>query len=71
VRPGKTAKAYLAFLNPGEHVGRIEPGTIFLVRDGNRVVGYGRVTRLIGLEASAARLGSTIVDVGLSRRRFP
>lgn len=56
VCPGETARAYIAFLSPGEHVGRLEPGTIFLVREGNRVVGYGRITRLIELEASAARV---------------
>jgi hypothetical protein len=27
----------------------------FLIREGNRVVGYGRVTRILDLEASAAR----------------
>ena len=55
VQPGETAKAYLAFLSPDQHVGRLQPGTMFLVREGNRVVGYGKITRLLELDASAAR----------------
>ncbi|HUI80684.1 MAG TPA: hypothetical protein VLY24_22320 [Bryobacteraceae bacterium] len=55
VRPGETVKAYLAFASPNEHVGRLQPGKMFLVREGNRVVGYGKITRLIDLEASAER----------------
>jgi translation elongation factor EF-Tu-like GTPase len=56
VRPGETAKAYLTFISPDLHVGRLEPGKMFLVREGNRVVGYGKITRLLDLEASAARV---------------
>ena len=56
VRPGETARVYLGFLSPDEHVGRLQPGKVFLVREGNRVVGYGKITRLLELEASAARV---------------
>jgi translation elongation factor EF-Tu-like GTPase len=56
VRPGETVRAYLGFLSPDEHVGRLQPGTVFLIREGQRVVGYGRITRLLELEASAERV---------------
>uniref|UniRef100_Q02BP9 Translation elongation factor EFTu/EF1A C-terminal domain-containing protein n=1 Tax=Solibacter usitatus (strain Ellin6076) TaxID=234267 RepID=Q02BP9_SOLUE len=55
VHAGDTVKAYLAFASPDEHIGRLQPGKMFLVREGNRVVGYGKITRLLELEASAAR----------------
>jgi translation elongation factor EF-Tu-like GTPase len=56
VRPGGTARVYLAFLSPDEHLGRLHPGKVFLLREGNRVVGYGKITRLLDVEASAARV---------------
>jgi translation elongation factor EF-Tu-like GTPase len=56
VRPGETARVYLGFLSPDEHVGRLHPGKVFLLREGNRVVGYGKITQLLELEASAGRI---------------
>jgi hypothetical protein len=56
VRPGDTARVYLSFLSPDEHVGHLHVGKIFLLREGNRVVGYGKITQILELEASAARL---------------
>jgi translation elongation factor EF-Tu-like GTPase len=53
VRPGDTVRAYLSFLSPDAHIGRVAPGKMFLVREGNKVVGYGKVTRLIELDSSA------------------
>jgi len=55
VNPGDTVRAYFAFLRPEMHLGKIMPGKLFLIREGNRVVAYGRVTRLIELEESARR----------------
>jgi elongation factor Tu len=55
VDPGDTARAYLCFLNPEQHVGKIRPGMAFLIREGQKIVGYGSVTRLIDLERSAAK----------------
>jgi translation elongation factor EF-Tu-like GTPase len=49
VKPGESAKARLSFLSPQSHVGRVFEGMPFLIREGNRVVGYGRVTRLLEL----------------------
>jgi translation elongation factor EF-Tu-like GTPase len=55
VRPGDTVTVQLQFINPGAHVGRVFAGMPFLIREGQRVVGYGRVTRLLDLEALAER----------------
>jgi translation elongation factor EF-Tu-like GTPase len=55
VEPGQTVRAYLAFLSPEQHVGRVLPGMPFLVREGQRVVGYGTVTQVLELEESAKR----------------
>jgi translation elongation factor EF-Tu-like GTPase len=54
VNPGDTVRAFLCFLSPHEHVGKVKPGMPFLVREGTKIVAYGSVTRLIDLEASAA-----------------
>ncbi len=51
-RPGDTVTVRLSFLSPEAHAGRIFAGMPFLVREGNRVVGYGRVTRILDLEAA-------------------
>ena len=54
VNPGDTVRAYFSFLSPAAHFGAVQPGMPFLVREGQRTVGYGVVTRLLGLESSAA-----------------
>ena len=54
VNPGDTVRAYLSFLSPEEHVGRVKPGMAFLIREGQKIVRYGSVTKLIDLEKSAA-----------------
>jgi len=54
VNPGDTVRAFLCFLSPDEHVGKVKPGMAFLIREGQRIVGYGSVVRLIDLEKSAA-----------------
>jgi translation elongation factor EF-Tu-like GTPase len=55
VSPGDTVRAFIAFLSPAEHLGKLQPGSPFLIREGQRVVGYGAVTRIVDLEASAQR----------------
>jgi len=55
VNPGETARAYLAFLSPQEHLGKVFVGMEFLVREGTRTVGRGKVTKILELEQSAAR----------------
>ncbi len=56
VAPGEKVKAYLAFLSPQEHDGKIYLSMPFLVREGNRAVGFGTVLRIIDLPQSAARM---------------
>ena len=48
VHPGEKVVAELTFVSPQYHQGRVYPAMPFLVREGNRVVGYGRVLRLLG-----------------------
>ena len=55
VNPGDTVKAFIVFLSPAYHLGKLKPGTAFLIREGQRVVGYGAVTQILDLEASAKR----------------
>ncbi len=56
VWPGESARAYLTFLSPELHLGHISPGMPFLIREGQKVVAYGRVLSVIDLAASAARV---------------
>lgn len=56
VNPGDTVRAYVMFLAPDQHVGKIMPGMPFLIREGQRVVGYGCIRRILDLEKSAAAI---------------
>lgn len=53
VHPGDTVIACLVFLSPQEHVEKLCPGKMFLVREGSKTVAYGKVTKILALEASA------------------
>jgi translation elongation factor EF-Tu-like GTPase len=64
VEPGETVNAQLAFLSPHEHVGKVAVGTMFLVREGAKTVGYGKVTRLLNLLANANRMGEDSGSTG-------
>ena len=59
VWPGQTVTARLSIVNPTAHVGRINAGMPFLIREGQKVVGYGRVTRLLALEIVGKLGGGT------------
>ena len=50
---GQQVVAWLTFFSPHEHRGKVFVGMPFLMREGNRVVGSGRVTALLDLEAPA------------------
>ena len=56
VNPGDTVTAQLKFVSPQYHVGKIAVGMEFLVREGNRTVATGRVTKILHLEENAARM---------------
>jgi elongation factor Tu len=49
VKPGETVMALLSFLSPDQHRGRVRPGLTFEVREGPRVVGTGKVLRVLEL----------------------
>ena len=53
VNPGDTVRAYLGFLSPKEHFGKIYIGMEFLIREGARTVGKGVITKIKDLEQSA------------------
>jgi translation elongation factor EF-Tu-like GTPase len=53
VYPGQTVIAHLCFLSPQYHVGKLYPGKEFLLREGQRIVGHGKVTKILDLEKSA------------------
>jgi elongation factor Tu len=53
--PGETVRAYLGFLSPEEHLGKIKVGMEFEIREGARIVGKGVVTKIMELENSAGR----------------
>ena len=55
VYPGQTVMAYLSFVSPQYHVGKLYPDKEFLLRKGQRVVGKGRVTKILELEESAKK----------------
>jgi translation elongation factor EF-Tu-like GTPase len=50
IPPGKLVRARLTFLRPEHHLGRVFMGMPFLLREGSRVVGYGRVIALMDFE---------------------
>ncbi len=53
VNPGDTVTAQLKFLSPQFHVGKIAVGMEFQIREGNRTVATGRVTKILHLEENA------------------
>lgn len=58
VNPGDTVRVIFTFLSPDQHFGKIEPGTLFLIREGTRTVGYGKVTKILDLEKSAKAIAA-------------
>lgn len=49
VRPGDTVRVWFSFVCPDKHAGKLAPGKIFLIREGTRVVAYGKIIRLLDL----------------------
>src|SRR5215471_18452450 len=47
VEPGETARVLLQFISPEAHIGKLNPGSAFLIREGQRIVGYGAVTKIL------------------------
>jgi elongation factor Tu len=55
VYPGQSVTAWLDFMSPQHHWGKVYVGMPFLLREGRRVIGFGRVMKILDLEASARR----------------
>ena len=53
---GTPVRAAITFTMPHEHENRLRPGLPFLIREGQRVLGYGVVLELAGLQDSARRM---------------
>jgi hypothetical protein len=62
VQPGQSTIAELTFPEPENHLGKLYPGQAFLIREGNRVVGYGRVVEV--RESSLLRLNQYLYMFG-------
>lgn len=56
VQPGETVRAYLRFLSPENHIGKVVVGLEFTIREGARIVGTGVVTKILDLAESASRM---------------
>jgi translation elongation factor EF-Tu-like GTPase len=53
--PGKVVRAEIGFLSPQEHEPRLRVGSPFLIRYGSKTIGFGTVSKIVGLPDSAAR----------------
>ncbi|MGM5630594.1 hypothetical protein O2K51_06780 [Apibacter raozihei] len=49
-QPGESIKVFLTTLNPVFHFGNFFMGKTFLIREGNRTVGKGKITRILNPE---------------------
>jgi elongation factor Tu len=58
VPQGRPVAARLTLCSPQEHWRKLFVGMPFLLREGNRIVGYGRITALLDLEVSARQARS-------------
>jgi translation elongation factor EF-Tu-like GTPase len=50
--PGESARAFISFRNPASQSGKLSPGKSFRLLEGCRVIGEGRVTRVLDLGAA-------------------
>lgn len=55
VYAGETVTAYIAFLSPEHHRGKLYPGKEFQVREGSRVVAKGIVTKILELDSRTSK----------------
>ncbi len=55
VEPGETARVIFSFLSPEQHLDKLQPGRMFLIREGSRTVGYGKITKTMNLANSARK----------------
>lgn len=58
VYPGQTVTAHLSFMSPQCHVGKLSLDKEFLVREGQKVVARGKVTKILHLAESAKRINA-------------
>ena len=56
VYPGQTGTTQLSFMNPQEHAEKLHVGKEFLIREGQKTVACGKVTKILNLIESAERI---------------
>ena len=49
VQPGDTVRSFICFMSPEKHVGKLFPGKEFSIREGQKIVGKGKITNLLKL----------------------
>ena len=47
VRPGDTVRTQMTFIDPKAQKGRLYEGFEFTVQEGGRIVGHGRITKIL------------------------
>jgi|ERR1700690_2866745 translation elongation factor EF-Tu-like GTPase len=60
---------YFAFISPESHLGKLLPGKEFQLWDGPKVIGNGRILRLIDLEESAI-IASQSENYSIMRKNY-
>jgi hypothetical protein len=69
--PARDIEVEITFLSPQEHAGKLHPGKTFLIREGNKAVGYGTVLAIFSLESSAKHAGGELPMSNISVEREP
>ncbi len=53
VDPGQTVRAFLTFMSPEPHVGKLFPGLTFELCEGSRVIGSGTIIEILNQHFAA------------------
>jgi translation elongation factor EF-Tu-like GTPase len=61
VFPGETVRVLLRFARPEAHVHQIHKDMEFLIQEGARVVGRGRITKLLHIEETVRKIKKSSV----------
>ena len=54
VQPGDTVKSQLTLVDPAQQRGRLYKGFTFTVQEGRRIVGHGRITKVLNRDLRRA-----------------
>ncbi len=59
VVPGETARAFLTFVSPEPHIGKLYPQQTFVLCEGSRVIGSGTIIEILNPQLAAERNSET------------